>query len=292
MPTVSMVPRVSLKNILIPTDFSPAARAAFPFARALAQTYGSTILVAHAVTSGLHRQIVADHVPDEDALGWQDARLKLQGFQHDPGLAGISCKTLLGCGNVGEVIPDMIEAHKVDLVVLGTRGRRGVSKIILGSEAEKIYRAAPCPVLLIGPKAESASAWKLRRMLCPIDTAGDPAPALHYALSLAQEHQAKFILMQTIPLVPWQHQEDVERQSRRALEALIPGPCQDWCSPECVVRWEYPPEAILLEAEERQVDLIVMSVHRSRANSWSHLPCPVAAEVISQARSPVLTIRV
>src|SRR3974390_3110122 len=54
------VSRLSLKNILFPTDFSPASHAALPFARALAQTYGSTILVAHAIAPEPHRQVVTD----------------------------------------------------------------------------------------------------------------------------------------------------------------------------------------------------------------------------------------
>lgn len=83
--------------------------------------------------------------------------------------------------------------------------------------------------------------------------------------------------MQVIPLVPWQHQADIEERSRRALAALIPEQSKDWCSPEYVVRWEYPPEAILHEAEKREVDLIVLSVHHSRSASSSHLPWPVAS---------------
>lgn len=292
MPTVSMVSRLSLKNILVPTDFSSASRAALPFAQALAQTYGSTILLAHAVAPEPHRQIVTDRVPEEEAVVWHDARLKLDGFQHEPGLAGLPCKTLLDRGDVRDVIPEMIEAHHADLVVLGTHGRHGVSKILLGSEAEKIYRIAPCPVLVIGPNVQHANKWRLRQILCPIDASENPEPAVRYALSLAEEHQATFILMQAIPLVPWQHQEDVAQSSRRALEALIPEQSKDWCNLDYVVRWEYPPEAIVREAERREADLIVISVHRSHATSVTHLPWPVASEVISRARCPVLTIRV
>lgn len=291
MPNLSTVSRLSLKNILIPTDFSPASQAALPFAQALARTYAATILAAHAIAPEPHRQVVTDRVPEEDAVVWQQAQMKLAEFTHDNRLVGIPNKSLIDRGDVAEVIPAMIEEQQVDLVVLGTHGRHGVSKLILGSEAEKIYRSATCPVLVIGPKVPPAEGWRLRQILCPIDTSEDPEPMLHYALSLAEEQQSKLILMQVIPLVPWQHQGDMEQRSHRALEALIPEPSKDWCTPDFVVRWEYPPEAILLEAARREVDLIVMSVHKSRAMS-SHLPWPIASEVISQARCPVLTIRV
>lgn len=292
MPTLSKVSRLSLKNILVPTDFSPASQAALPFAQTLAQTYGSTIHLAHTITTEPHWQIVTDHVPKEDEVVWRDARLKMDTLLEEPGFAGIPVKTLLDGGDIDNVIADTIGKHAIDLVVLGTHGRRGVSKMILGSEAERIYRSATCPVLILGPRVHPKEEWGLRQILCPVDTSEDPAQVLHYALSLAEEHQSKFILMQVIPLVPWQHQAEMEERARQTLEKLIPEQSKDWCSPEYVVRWEYPPEAILLEAEKREADLIVMSVHRSHATSWSHLPWPVASEVISQARCPVLTIRV
>lgn len=292
MPTVSSMTRLSLKNILFPTDFSPASRAALPFARVLAQTYGSTILLAHAIGAEPHSRFVTDRVPEEEELPWQHAQVELEALAHDAGLGAVPSKMLLGRGDVADVIPEMIAENKVDLVVLGTHGRRGVSKMILGSEAEKIYRAAICPVLVVGPKAEHTTEWSLRRILFPVDRAEDPEPALHYALSLAEEHKSKFILMEALPLVPWQHRENCERRSRQALERLIPEQSKDWCSPEYLVGWEHPVEAIVSVAQKREVDLIVMRVHRSRATSWSHLPWPVASEVIGQAPCPVLTIRV
>jgi len=291
MPTVQPVSRLSLKNILVPTDFSPASRAALPFAESLAQTYGSTILVAHAIAPEPHLQVVMDRIPEEEEAIWRDARQKLNTFTRDPGLAAMAWKTLLERGDVADVIPAMIAGNAVDLVVLGTHGRRGVSKIILGSEAEKIYRAATCPVLVVGPKVELTQ-WKLRQILCPVDLAEDPGPGLHYALSLAEEHEAEFIVLEAIPMVPWQHREETEVRARRRLESLIPEPAKDWCTPEYAIRWDYPAESILHEARTRNVDLIVMSVHKSRATSWTHSPWPVASEVVSRAPCPVLTIRV
>lgn len=291
MPTVLPVSRLSLKNILVPTDFSSASRAALPLAESLAQTYGSTILVAHAIAPEPHLQVVMDRVPEEEEAIWRDARQKLNTFTRDPGLAALRWKMLLDRGDVADVIPAMIAENSVDLVVLGTHGHRGVSKIILGSQAEKIYRSATCPVLVVGPKVEPAE-WKLRQILCPVDLAGDPGPALHYALSLAEEHQSELIVLKAIPLVPWQYREETEARACRELESLIPEQAKDWCTTEYAIRWDYPAESILHEARTRDVDLFVMSVHKSCATSWSHLPWPVASEVVSRAPCPVLTIRV
>jgi len=293
MPTLRRVTRLSLKNILVPTDFSVASRAALPFATTLAATYGSTILVAHSIAPEPHRQVVADPLSAEDDRRWQDASRKLLEFAHDPLLSNVPSRTSLNCGDLATVIPALVDQQHVDLLVLGTRGRRGVSKIILGSSAESIYRAATCPVLTVGPASHQPEDWKLRRILCPVETAENPKPALLYALSLAEENEAEFIVLEAIPLVPWQHRSSVERATRCALERMIPEDAKDWCRPQYVVRWEHPAEAILNESREREVDLIVMSVRRSRAATWSaHLPWPVASEVVSRAPCPVITVRV
>ena len=293
MPTVPQVARLSLKKILFPTDFSPASRAALPFAQALAEVYGSTILVAHSISPQPLYPEVTDHFLGLNDQALRVARRRLDEFVEDPRIARLSCATVLHRGDVADVIPALIHEHKADLVVVGTHGRHGLGKLVLGSEAEKIYRTAPCPVLTVGPKAQRAEQWRLRRILCPLDLAEDPEPVLHYALSLAEENQAEFIVLQAVPLVPWQHRPSVEQHSWRAIEALIPEQAKDWCTPQIVVRWEHPAEAIVSEAQEREADLIVMSVHKSRAASWSsHLPWPVASEVVSRAMCPVLTLRV
>lgn len=291
MPTLAPVSRLSLKNILFPTDFSRASSAALPFAQSLARIYGSTILLAHSLAPEPHLSVVTDHIPELDDFIWQDARTKLDAIAHDAG--GIPTKTLLDRGDVGATIPAMIRQNGVDLVVLGTQGRRGVGKMIMGSAAEKIYRRASCPVMTVGPKVHPSADWKLRRVLCPVDLAADPEPVLHYALALAEENQSEFLVVDVIPLVPWQYRESEQRRSRRAVESLIPEQAKDWCTPQIIARWEYPSEAIVLEATEREVDLIVMSVHRSRAASWlAHMPWPVASEVVGRAPCPVLTIRI
>lgn len=293
MPTVPQVSRLSLKSILLPTDLSPLSRSALPFAEALAQIYGSTVLVAHSIPSEPLPQIVTDPLPAQDDREWEQARERLKEFVKPLAAAAIPYKTLLDSGDVAEVMSTMIDEHHVDLVVMATHGRHGVSKVIFGSAAERIYRSAACPVLTVGPKAHDSKEWRLRRILCPVDVSADPEPVIRYALSLAEENQAEFIVLQAIPLVPWQHREGVEIDARRGLKKLIPEQAEDWCIPQIVIRWEHPADAILCEAQDREADLIVMSVHKSRAVGWSsHLPWPVASEVAGRAQCPVLTIRV
>lgn len=298
MTTAPQVVRIALKNILFPTDFSPASDAALPFALALAKIYGSTVLMAHALPAEPMLQVVSDRVPAQDDQDWQQAREKLAEYVRNVALGDTPCKAVLNRGDLSDVIPAMVEKYKADLVVLGTHGRRGVSKLMLGSGAEQIYRSAPCPVLTVGPKAQAGADWKPRRILCPVELTAhaaerDPEPALHYALSLAEENEAQFIVLQAVPLVPWQHRDVVTQQTCETLERLLPPQARDWCTPEFIVRWEHPAEAILRTAAEREADLIVMGVRRSQAAGLAaHLPWPIASEVVSRAACPVLTVRV
>ena len=152
MPAFTQASRLSLKNILFPTDFSDASQAALPYAQSLAKLYGSTILVAHSILAEPYQAIPMDRLPAQDNLAWQEARQKLEDFSKSRAFSAISTKTLLDRGDVGKVVAEMIREGNVDLVVLGTHGRRGVTKLILGSAAEKINRSASCPVMTVGPK--------------------------------------------------------------------------------------------------------------------------------------------
>ncbi len=295
--------RISVKNILVTTDFSDTSYSALPFALALARLYGARLVVAHVLGPEPRRQVVLDRVAEQDDRVWQDAKQRLLEFAQHPSLENTHCRTLLEFGDIADIVPSMIQEHAIDLVVLGTSGRRGVAKIFLGSGAEKIYRSATCPVLTVGPKArlkaapkaygESGTPWKIQHILFPVDLAGDSADALHYALSLAEENQASLVLLNAEAMVPWQHQSAVEARVRQGLEDLIPDDAKDWCEPQYVVSWEEPADAILHTAHAWAIDLIVMGVHTARiATLSSHLPWPIASEVVSRAPCPVLTVRV
>lgn len=287
------VTRISIKNILFPTDFSESSRAALPFARLVAQAYGATILLAHAISPEPHQAVVFDRVPACDDVVWQGARLKLTNFGGDEAFAGLQCKFLVEEGYLSDVIPELIHDHQVDLVILGTHGRQGLGRFVFGSGAEQIYRAATCPVLTVGPKVHPPAEWKLRSIVCALDISENPEAALRYALSLAEENESRITFLEAIPLVPFQYRAKEEERARRAMENLIPPHASDWCTPEMVFRSEYRGEAILQVAHTKEANLIVMSVHQASAAALSsHLPWPIASEVLSRAECPVLTVRI
>lgn len=294
MQALEKTTRLTISNILFTTDFSPTSRAALPYAAVLARQYDAKLVVAHAVTPEPPLGVPLDPLPLEADGTWLQDQHKLAEFVQSDWLEKTAYEPFMERGDLWSVISDVIEKKKIDLVVVGTHGRRGFRKLVLGSNAERIYRQAGCPVLTIGPKVPPLDHpdWKPKQILFPTDGSESSLHALPHALSLAEENQASLTLLRLIPLVPWQYQTSEGDAARQALQALVPPEANDWCKPEFVVGFEFPTEGILTFAEHRKVDLIVLGVRRAAAAEMTaHLPWPIASQVVSLAHCPVLTVR-
>jgi len=202
---------------------------------------------------------------------------------------------LLERGELQDVISAIILQHGIDLLVLGTHGRKGIKRLVLGSVAEQIFRFATCPVLTVGPKVarQPAQFKTLNRVLFATDFSSGSLHALPYALSLAEENEASLVLLHQIEFFPLdQDPRKVEANTKARLRALVPPGAELWCKPEIVVGDYFPTEGILKVAKERDVDLIVMGVHRaSSSKAPQHSPWAIAYEVVCNAHCPVLTVR-
>jgi nucleotide-binding universal stress UspA family protein len=295
METIRTNKRISLSKILVTTDFSQVSKTALAYATALANQYEAKIVIAHALSPEPPLSLPLVPLPVESDPVRLRAEAKLLDFVLGSNSIGATpAKVLLPRGEVWNVISEIIRKNQIDLVVTGTHGRQGLKKLVLGSEAEKIYRRATCPVLTIGPQVPplSNTNWKLKTILFPTDGSETSLKALPYALSLAEENQADLIFLQLLPLAPYLYQESDEASAREALRALVPAEAEDWCRPQFVARFELPVEGILRFATERDVNLIVMGVRKSDDGVMSdHTPWPIASQVVAQAPCPVLTVR-
>ena len=133
---------VKLDNVLVATDFSSASKEAVLYATAIARRHNSKLYIAHVVTSR-----------SESALmdGWRAGQAEIIEQLLANRLDGIKHELLVKSGEISEVLSQLIAEEGIDLVVVGTRGRTGVLKLLLGSVAENIFRRALCPVLTVGP---------------------------------------------------------------------------------------------------------------------------------------------
>jgi nucleotide-binding universal stress UspA family protein len=290
--------RITLKNILFLTDFSEPSEAALPFAAAIAREYGCKIYVLHVLTPAMYTYaspelIVETITAQEDAAEKDMLRLMAQ-------LAGLPHETIVERGvAVWPSLEEALKQHDIDLIVLGTHGRTGAAKFLLGSVAEEIFRRSTVPVLTIGPSAHNGahSGARFHRVLFATDFTLESLAAAPYAISLAQENEAELLLLNVI--------HERERQDGTAREAssvanamynlgeLVPKNAEMWCKPETVVHYGAPAESILELAKERGADLIVLGVRDAakRMGAATHLERTTAHRVVAHAHCPVLTVR-
>src|SRR5215469_4541828 len=146
MRTIEAGVRLSLKNILLLTDFSEASELAVPFALAIAREYESKVYAMHVLTP-----IPLTYAsPGSAAAAIEGLEEGAQaGMQRiDAQLVGVPHETMLVRGeSVWSSVEQALEQCEVDLVILGTHGRTGAMKLLLGSVAEEIFRLSKVPVL-------------------------------------------------------------------------------------------------------------------------------------------------
>ena len=186
------------------TDFSPASKAALPHALVLAGHYRSDVYVTHVIHLAL-----MDFLPaEETATKLQHTRRlteqKLEPLLESARNKGIPCRPLIGEGAVWDVLLEMVHQNGIDLIIVGTHGRQGLAKLLLGSVAEEVLRMAPCPVLTVGPKTSEAPAMDVqpRHILYPLEFVPDTSTAADYVVSLAEKFHAKLTFMKVDGCIP------------------------------------------------------------------------------------------
>jgi len=303
---------VGFKQVLIATDFSDASERALAYALAIARRYGSTVSVVHAIPAAPRDQIPLEPLPRELNRRRLEAEEQIKHCGEKARMNDLKHRLLLEQGAVWDVLDSVIQRENVDLMVLGTRGRGGLKKLALGSVAEEVLRLAPCPVLTIGPHVPEAdsSTTEFRRILFATDFGPASAKALPYALSLAEDYQAKLVLLHMVPPMPiadlapaaygpsayaaeeftnWQRK--MREESVRKLRGLLRANKNLAATPECVAGTNFLPEGILDAAATHRVDLIVMGANRPPSpRIAAHIPWALTHEVICHAKCPVLTV--
>jgi len=134
------------KTILFATDFSPASNVAFEVAAALARDYQARVIALHViepVQMGFS-EYTAYVGPNEDK---GEAMAKLQAIKAPSPRVTLEYRLLEG--DPATVIAETAQETGADLIVMGTQGRTGLTRLVMGSVAEDVLRHAPCPVLTI-----------------------------------------------------------------------------------------------------------------------------------------------
>jgi len=143
-----------INNILVATDFSECSESALTYGRALAHRFSARLHVLHTVEImppdlvGIGGFVSA--VPQLQADLEKGAREQLERALTDEDRRTLAAVTVLTTGDTpAQAIEDYASKSEIDLIVIGTHGRRGLSHIVMGSVAEKVVRTSPCPVLTV-----------------------------------------------------------------------------------------------------------------------------------------------
>lgn len=290
--------RISLRNILFLTDFSEPSSVALPFAAMIARSYGSIVHALHVILPSAYTYMTPEAATvllnDQEEM----AKAEMQRVEAD--LVGVPHEAMIERGiNVWPVLSDILKKGDIDLIVMGTHGRTGLQKILVGSSAEEVFRRATVPVLTIGPTVRSGAhnGGRFRCVLFATDFHPASLAAAPYAISLAQENQSRLVLLHVLPKPA--HRNAYKADERSVAEAmhhlyeLVPEEAELWCRPDAMVRHGEPGDQILAAAQECKADLIVVGARGidTLTPLASHLTRATAYKIVAHSTCPVLTVK-
>jgi len=291
---------IRFTRILCPTDLSTESDEALRYAVGLARAYGARLLLLHC---SKETPIPEEH--NGPKLESQMKRLFTASLAPHLGLA--TMKELnwegivrAGVRHIGRAIVQEAIAQNADLVVMRSR-RRPHAAVLLGSTAETVCRAAPCPVLVTHPLERewvgmSTGEIDLNRVLIAHDFSPDSETALNNGLSLAQEYQAEVHLLHVLsmdgheePELAWSSVSagNAYRFTVQKLQQTVPKEVHLWCRFVSVVRCGKVYEELLSYAKEHEIDLICMGFSGSDWTVGKLLGSNVD-RVLREAPCPVL----
>jgi len=280
--------RFSPERILCPIDFSEHSAAALRMAGSLARTFGAEVRVLHAqrldapvyftsaqlqaLRTQLRRSLRSAQKFVEDFIDRhlpEDVAHSVRVVEQEP----------------VEAILRMDKEWRADLLVMGTHGRTGLTRIRLGSVMESVLRQVQGPILTVGPGAKVRPLGSIRRVLTPIDFSAMSRETFQYSVDLAEQANAEVIAVHIL-------EGAADKRREQAVGALC-----DWVSPQArarcsvheVVRDGSPSDRIVAEAKTSRADLIVLGA-RPRSYLGSLVFGSTTEAVIRTAPCPVLSI--
>ena len=213
--------QVDLRKVLFATDFSSSSEVALRYGVGLSRRYDATLYMVSVVSA----EITYDAQPPDPLYLRHSAENKMAKLADSELFQGIKHLELVeeAFGSVSRVLLELIERLHIDLIVLGTHGRGGIKKLVLGSVAEEIINRAPCAVLTVGPHvhAKLISEFKLQRILCATDLQPGSEKVLAYALWLAKDENAHVTLLHVLKIPTDAASKQREAQRDTAMKQLV-----------------------------------------------------------------------
>lgn len=290
-----------LKKILFPTDYSACAERAFGHAAFLADQYEAELHVLQVIKSREPGPLTLfeDLVLSEDDIEQQLHLVAAEaGAKATPRGVRIIQSQLHAVSEAAAIL-DYADEHDIDLVVMGTHGRRGVERLFSGSIAEDVVRHAPCPVLTIRAGDGPMSTRAVRTILVPVDFSDSCKSALRHAKELADVYGARIEVVHVLEQVVVPNVDGLEvavppnaqvlEQVARSLRAfVVPETGTARVTTHVVVG--HPATEVLAFAGAWSADLIVIATH-GRSELKQFLLGGVSEKIVRAAPCPVFTVK-
>lgn len=263
-----------IRNILFPTDFSDCAERAFTHAAQIASRVDNAKI--HAFHTRIRQKDMYPALThlledldenDPEALAEHEQTVDFPYADHDlviqaDATDSSACNAILGYS----------EEHDIDLIVMGSHGRRGPKRLFLGSTAECVIRNASCPVLTLRSDAESLHGDKLSHIMVPVDFSAYAEEALRYANAFAKLWNARVTLVHAIEEAVIPTVYGIEPMSFPSLEPLLDKSnaalmdmAANYIDADIEVNIETligPPAPVIAEfADKQKADMIVLASH-------------------------------
>jgi nucleotide-binding universal stress UspA family protein len=286
---------LQVRNILVLTDFSACSQKALLYAVNTARTYKSKLTFLHIVPPQLR---LPQHPRNNKALraAWGEMKQLQFDLLSKGVLRDVHLQLLVKRGNSWNVISRILKLQSTDLIVMGTHGRTGLKKLILGSFAETVFRQASCPVLTVGPSIpDGVVAEYPQHILFPTDGSHASKTAEPYAYWLGRAPGAQLTLLRVVHTGLFENAEsDTERlkDAKKHLQAtgLYAAWSQGGVTPSVVAEMGPKVKTILRVARTTNADLVILGIW-GQDNVPERLGWDDAYQLVCSAHCPVLTVR-
>jgi len=284
---------LTLRNILMAIDFSECSARALNYALGIAARYGATLHLFHCIDPTPYNM----GVPDAVQTACEAARRDMQRLKSDLRSSGrarnVEVKVRVEAGELTNILPEIVKDFDLGLIVVGTHGRTGWKKLVLGSVAEMVVDHASCPVLTVGPSTDRNRLEQFgpESILFASNPSARSQLAQAYAFSLANKYNSRLTVADVLEdhagrvLAKVSEFEWCESQLRDASRTM-----ELTNVPHLPIDIGTQSDLILGLADRAAADLIVLSVPAVHRFANRLLPT-TSYRVVCDAPCPVLTVR-
>jgi nucleotide-binding universal stress UspA family protein len=285
--TAQQLSYVAIHNVAAAADFTECSERAVEHAMAIARHFSATLHLLHLVRPSRFA-FVPEMMPALDEAAGRDSEQYVARLTGSHQLDGVEIRRWVEQGEISEVASGFVNDHHIDMLIIGTHGRSGIPRLILGSDAQQIFHSVRCPVLVVGPRAPGAGhELQLKKVLYATDLSPQSLAALPFALTVVGEWRTELDVLHICTSGSAEHPR-LMNDLRARIDAELDS--REHGSVRLHLLRGKPMPCITDFACHNHADAIVLGLKPHRglydAPFWSH-----AYEIMRRAPCPVLSVR-